>query len=69
MTMLRNILAVVALAASAVEAATALAAYNVDPNSVSVSGLSAGGFMAAQLGVAYSGTLQDWLWGLCRRSI
>ena len=31
-----------------------LGSYNVDPNSVSVSGLSAGGFMAAQLGVAYS---------------
>ena len=31
-----------------------LGTYNVDPSSVSVSGLSAGGFMAAQLGVAYS---------------
>ncbi|KAK2616360.1 hypothetical protein QQS21_000794 [Conoideocrella luteorostrata] len=31
-----------------------LQGYNVDPNSVSVSGLSSGGFMAAQLGVAYS---------------
>jgi poly(3-hydroxybutyrate) depolymerase len=28
--------------------------YNVDPATVSVSGISAGGFMAAQLGVAYS---------------
>ncbi len=35
-----------------------LQAYNVDPKSVSVSGLSAGGFMAGQLGVAYSGTFQ-----------
>ncbi|MGZ5780384.1 MAG: extracellular catalytic domain type 2 short-chain-length polyhydroxyalkanoate depolymerase, partial [Burkholderiaceae bacterium] len=34
--------------------ATALSSYNVDPSTVSVSGLSAGGFMAAQLGVAYS---------------
>lgn len=35
-------------------AATALPAFNVNPDSVSVSGLSSGGFMAAQLGVAYS---------------
>lgn len=38
--------------------AATLGAYNVDPNSVSVSGLSAGGFMAAQLGIAYSDTFQ-----------
>ncbi|KAK7215874.1 hypothetical protein V2G26_003877 [Clonostachys chloroleuca] len=38
--------------------AAGLGAYNVDPNSVSVSGLSAGGFMAAQLGVAYSDTFK-----------
>ncbi len=31
-----------------------LQAYNVDPATVSVSGVSSGGFMAAQLGVAYS---------------
>jgi len=36
--------------------AQTLAAYNVDPNSVSVSGLSSGGFMSVQLGVAYSDT-------------
>ena len=34
--------------------AASLGAYNVDPSSVSVSGLSAGGFMSVQLGVAYS---------------
>jgi predicted peptidase len=45
-----GLLGVAATGASAV----ALGAYNVDPNSVSVSGLSSGGFMAAQLGVAYS---------------
>jgi poly(3-hydroxybutyrate) depolymerase len=39
------------------EAAT-LAAYNVNPSSVSVSGLSAGGFMSVQLGVAYSNIFQ-----------
>lgn len=33
-----------------------LKSYNADPSQVSVSGLSSGGFMAAQLGVAYSGT-------------
>jgi poly(3-hydroxybutyrate) depolymerase len=38
--------------------AATLAAYNVDPNSVSVSGLSSGGFMAAQLGVTYSNTFK-----------
>jgi poly(3-hydroxybutyrate) depolymerase len=38
--------------------AAPLSSYNVDPASVSVSGLSAGGFMASQLGVAYSGTFQ-----------
>lgn len=43
----------VALGATQV-AATALPAFNVNPDSVSVSGLSSGGFMAAQLGVAYS---------------
>jgi hypothetical protein len=46
-----------ALAASSVEAA-ALGAYNVDPKSVSTSGLSAGGFFAAQLGVAHSNLYQ-----------
>ncbi|SPO07206.1 uncharacterized protein DNG_09900 [Cephalotrichum gorgonifer] len=35
-----------------------LGSYNVDPSSVSVSGLSAGGFMSAQLGIAYSGTFK-----------
>jgi poly(3-hydroxybutyrate) depolymerase len=35
-------------------AANPLQAYKADPNQVSVSGLSSGGFMAAQLGVAYS---------------
>ena len=34
--------------------AASLGAYNVDRDSVSVSGLSAGGFMTVQLAVAYS---------------
>lgn len=47
------------LAASASGAQAApLQAYNVDPASVSVSGLSSGGFMAAQLGIAYSAIFQ-----------
>ena len=48
--------ACVLLAASGnpARAANPLPAYNVDPATVSVSGLSSGGFMAAQLGVAYS---------------
>lgn len=38
--------------------AATLLSYNVDPASVSVSGLSSGGFMAGQLGVAYSSLFQ-----------
>lgn len=49
--------AIMALAASNAMAAS-LNAYNADPSTVSVSGLSAGGFMAAQLGVAYSDTFK-----------
>lgn len=41
-----------------VDAALALGAYNVDSSAVSVSGLSSGGFMSAQLGVAYSNVFQ-----------
>ena len=44
-------LAIFALPASAL---VSLAAYNVDPAQVSVSGLSSGAWMAQQLGVAYS---------------
>ncbi|KAL4795251.1 Alpha/Beta hydrolase protein [Aspergillus venezuelensis] len=33
----------------------ALEAYNVDQDTISLSGFSSGGFMAAQLGIAYSG--------------
>ena len=35
-----------------------LGSYNADPDSVSVSGLSSGGIMSAQLGVAYSNVFQ-----------
>lgn len=50
--------AILAAVMSKEAAAASLAAYNADPRSVSVSGLSSGGFMAAQLGVAYSSTFQ-----------
>lgn len=39
---------------STAQAANALKEYNVDPGTVAVTGASAGGFMAAQLGIAYS---------------
>jgi hypothetical protein len=42
------------LFAPAAEAAPALGAYNVNLADTSVSGLSSGGFMASQLGVAWS---------------
>ncbi|KAF7191016.1 hypothetical protein HII31_07640 [Pseudocercospora fuligena] len=37
---------------------SALGSYNIDPLLVSVSGFSAGGFMAVQLGIAYSSIFQ-----------
>ena len=45
------------LCVTGVSAAT-LSAYNVDPGLVSVSGLSSGGSMSVQLGVAYSDTFK-----------
>jgi hypothetical protein len=47
-----------AVSGAAIASSAALGAYNVDPNSISVSGLSSGGFMSAQLGVAYSDTFK-----------
>lgn len=44
--------------AGTTSAAAALGAYNIDPSSVSVSGLSSGAFFSAQLGVAYSNVFQ-----------
>jgi poly(3-hydroxybutyrate) depolymerase/chitodextrinase len=55
----RNILAAVGFtAAAAAHSAITLPAYNVDLSQSSVSGLSSGGFMAAQLHVAYSATFK-----------
>ncbi|HWP20954.1 MAG TPA: PHB depolymerase family esterase [Burkholderiaceae bacterium] len=55
---LKRLIAAVALggAAAATQAASPLPRLNVDKTQISVSGLSAGGFMANQLGYAYSGT-------------
>jgi poly(3-hydroxybutyrate) depolymerase len=47
-----------ALAAGAAQAAINLPAYNVDTSQTTVSGLSSGGFMANQLGIAYSSTFK-----------
>jgi poly(3-hydroxybutyrate) depolymerase len=42
------------LCASQVQAQSVLKAYNVDPKTVTVAGISSGGFMAVQLQIAYS---------------
>lgn len=55
--MIKSIFFTLGVAAAAAPATT-LQPYNVDPNSVSVSGMSSGGFMTAQLAVAYSGTFK-----------
>jgi hypothetical protein len=52
-----NMLGILMLGVTGVSAAT-LSAYNVDPGFVSVSGLSSGGSMSVQLGVAYSDTFK-----------
>ncbi|MGZ3238313.1 MAG: extracellular catalytic domain type 2 short-chain-length polyhydroxyalkanoate depolymerase, partial [Burkholderiaceae bacterium] len=44
--------------ASTAQATAALKAYNADPSQSTVSGLSSGGFMANQLGYAYSATFK-----------
>lgn len=51
---LRIAIALAALAAGAAFAAVPLPKYNVDKSQTTVSGLSSGGFMANQLGVAHS---------------
>lgn len=56
MVMRRLILAAALATAAAAYGATPLGQYNIDTGKISVSGLSSGGFMANQLGVAYSST-------------
>ena len=51
---LKVLVAAAALAAATAHAAPPLPKYNVDTSQATVSGLSAGGFMANQLGFAYS---------------
>ncbi|MGR4868019.1 fibronectin type III domain-containing protein [Variovorax sp. LARHSF232] len=48
----------IALASPAAQAAVPLPALNVDTSQTTVSGLSGGGFMATQLGYAFSGTFK-----------
>lgn len=50
------LLAAAALVAGTAQAAQPLGQYNIDTSKISVSGLSSGGFMANQLGIAYSST-------------
>src|SRR5258705_5116472 len=50
--------AVAILAAASSARAAPVPAYNADIHDSSVSGLSAGGFFAMQLGVAYAGTFK-----------
>jgi poly(3-hydroxybutyrate) depolymerase len=54
----RTLAAAAAMAAGAAYAAVALPALNVDKSQTTVSGLSSGGFMANQLGYAYSSTFK-----------
>jgi len=55
---LRLLAGVAAYVSSAAYAAVALPSLNIDPASITVSGLSSGGFMANQLGVAHSATFK-----------
>ncbi|KAL4978868.1 Alpha/Beta hydrolase protein [Aspergillus desertorum] len=50
----KPLLIILAIICSNLTSAASLGAYNVDPDSVSISGFSSGGFMATQLGIAYS---------------
>jgi hypothetical protein len=55
---LRFLAALAALSGGASMAAVNLPALNIDTTQTTVSGLSSGGFMAVQLHVAYSATVQ-----------
>ncbi|MGD9834014.1 MAG: hypothetical protein AB7U92_14805 [Piscinibacter sp.] len=57
-SLLLAIAAAAAVASPAASAAVALPALNIDPATITVSGLSSGGFMANQLGVAHSATFK-----------
>ncbi|MBA2490662.1 MAG: PHA-depolymerase-like protein [Gammaproteobacteria bacterium] len=51
------LLTLAALSVSTAHAAQALKTYNVDPDQISVSGLSSGGYMAVQMHVAFSASV------------
>lgn len=53
-TLLSPLLSILVFLSLKLTSAASLGTYNVDPDSVSISGFSSGGFMAAQLGIAYS---------------
>lgn len=53
---MRSYLVRLAILGAAGVSGAVLGSYNVDPGLVSVSGLSSGGFMSVQIGVAYSST-------------
>lgn len=54
----RSFIFVLLLAAGAAHAAQPLPSLNIDRTQITVSGLSSGGFMANQLGIAYSATFK-----------
>jgi len=54
----RGMMAAFFVAAGAAQAAAVLPSLNIDTGQISVSGLSSGGFMANQLGYAYSATFK-----------
>ncbi|KAL4819879.1 Alpha/Beta hydrolase protein [Aspergillus spinulosporus] len=57
-TFLSPLLSILVILNFKLTSAASLGTYNVDPDSVSISGFSSGGFMAAQLGIAYSDTFK-----------
>ena len=55
--MIRTVIGIAAMMATASGRPITLSEMNIDPSGVSVSGLSAGAFMAVQMHVAYSSTI------------
>jgi poly(3-hydroxybutyrate) depolymerase len=58
-TMLAGYLVVLLAQSTMTSAQEPLGVFNIEPSSISVSGFSSGGFMAAQLGIAYSSLFQS----------
>ncbi|KPI39932.1 uncharacterized protein AB675_11588 [Cyphellophora attinorum] len=57
--MLAGYLVVLLAQSTMISAQGPLGSFNIEPSSISVSGFSSGGFMAAQLGIAYSSLFQS----------